>query len=87
MNSPIGENRGGTPEGERALQRARRAARCGGFGTASFGVPLPFFSVAFVRAFFPGFNSWLHCLASMLSFNSWLAERALDAAGPTAGVI
>jgi hypothetical protein len=27
---PLGESRGGTPEGERALQGARRVARCGG---------------------------------------------------------
>ena len=41
--SPSGKNRGGTPEGVRALQGARRNASCGGFGTASFGVPLPLF--------------------------------------------
>ena len=29
-NTPLGESRGGTPKGERALQGARRIARCGG---------------------------------------------------------
>jgi len=41
--SPLDKSRGGTPEGARALQGARRNASCGGYGTASFGVPLPFF--------------------------------------------
>src|SRR5580700_6424150 len=49
-NTPLGESRGGTPEGERALQGASRIARCGGCGPASFGVPLPFIS---------SFLSWL----------------------------
>jgi hypothetical protein len=29
--------------GERALQSARRTERCGGYGSASVGVPLSFF--------------------------------------------
>jgi hypothetical protein len=40
--SPFGRNRGGTPMGERLLQEASRNESCGGYGSASFGVPLPF---------------------------------------------
>ncbi len=43
MNSPLGESRGGTPTGVRALQGARRTERCGTCKLASAGVPLPFF--------------------------------------------
>jgi hypothetical protein len=41
--SPFGRNRGGTPIGERPLQRASCTARYRGYGSASFGVPLSFF--------------------------------------------
>ena len=41
---PQAEGRGGTPIGERALQSARLIERCGGYGSASFGVPLSFSS-------------------------------------------
>jgi hypothetical protein len=51
MTSPSGESRGGTPEGERALQGARRSRKsCGGYGSASFGVPLSFSSFLTVVA-------------------------------------
>jgi hypothetical protein len=50
MNSPLGQNRGGTPIGERALQSARRIERCGGYGSASFGVPLSFFLLSYIEA-------------------------------------
>jgi hypothetical protein len=46
----LAQSRGGTPNGERALQSARRIERCGWYRPASFGVPLPFF---FLR------TSWL----------------------------
>ena len=39
---PQAQSRGGTPIGERALQSARRIERCGGYGPALIGVPLPF---------------------------------------------
>jgi hypothetical protein len=44
MKSPLGKSRGGTPEGERALQGANCTARYSGYGSASFGVPLSFSS-------------------------------------------
>jgi hypothetical protein len=47
MSSPFGESRGGTPEGERALQGARCIDGCGGWMNASFGVPLPFLFLLF----------------------------------------
>ncbi len=40
---PLGESRSGTPTGVRALQGARRTARCGTCKTASVGVLLPFY--------------------------------------------
>jgi hypothetical protein len=40
MESPFGENRGGTPIGERALQGARCTGKCSGY--ASVGVLLPY---------------------------------------------
>ena len=52
--TPFGESRGGTPMGERALQGASRTARCRGYGSAFFGVPLSFF---FLRL-----HSWLEAL-------------------------
>src|SRR5579875_865027 len=48
MSSPPGQSRGGTPTGERALTGASRTARCGGYGTASIGVPPPVFYFSFV---------------------------------------
>jgi len=41
--SPLDKSRGGTPEGERALQGARRSASCGGYGTASLRRSASFF--------------------------------------------
>src|SRR5580700_7423653 len=41
--TPLGKSRGGTPTGERALQSASRIERCGGYGSAFVGVPLPLF--------------------------------------------
>ncbi len=48
MNSPLGESRGGTPTGVRALQGARRTERCGTCKLASAGVPLPFLYFSFL---------------------------------------
>jgi hypothetical protein len=50
MNSPLGQNRGGTPIGERVLQSARRNESCGGYGSASFGVPLSLFLLSYIVA-------------------------------------
>jgi hypothetical protein len=41
--TPLGKSRGGTPMGERPLQRASRTEKCGGYGSAFVGVPLPYF--------------------------------------------
>jgi hypothetical protein len=67
--TPLGESRGGTPEGERALQGACRIARCGGCGPAFFGVPLPFISF----------------LLSWLAESFDLQSMIVTAAGATAG--
>ena len=41
--SPLGKSRGGTLEGERALEGAYRTVRCGGYGTASLRRSASFF--------------------------------------------
>jgi hypothetical protein len=48
--SPSGKNRGGTPEGVRAPKpgACRSPQGCGGYGTASYGVPLPFYFLRFL---------------------------------------
>ena len=46
--TPFGQSRRGTPEGVLPLPRGwgqcRSPQGCGGYGTASYGVPLPFIS-------------------------------------------
>src|ERR1700737_4129115 len=44
MSSPPGKSRGGTPEGVRALQGARRSASCGGYGLRLTAFRFPFLS-------------------------------------------
>jgi hypothetical protein len=51
---PLGESRGGTPEGERALQGARRVARCGGCDPRLSAFRFPF--ILFL-SFFLGLQS------------------------------
>ena len=78
---PCGKSRGGTPEGVRALQSARRTERCGGCYSASFRRSASFFDfVARVSEAKPGDRqrSWtivpgLRCAPSGLR-----AERDRD---------
>jgi hypothetical protein len=48
MSSPPGKSRGGTPEGVRALQGARRSASCGGYGLRLTAFRFPFLSWFFL---------------------------------------
>src|SRR5271155_1165481 len=72
MNSPLGQSRGGTPIGERALQSARRLARCGGYGPALIGVPLSFSS--FVQSMTRK-SGYRFSEKVMLQRKSWLKAR------------